>query len=78
MWEDMYTGTIYEDEDEARKVALEEMDKWDYLQILEGTLAYEKLFDLVLKYCPDEIFDEITQAEDFYFNERFYEVEEEE
>lgn len=32
MFEDMYNGTIYEDEDRAREVAKEEMDLDDYLE----------------------------------------------
>lgn len=76
MWEDMYNGTIYEDEDRAREVAKEEMDLDDYLEF--GDFSLEKLLKLVWKYCSDEIFDEITEAEERYFDNRFCEVEEEE
>lgn len=76
MWEDMYNGTIYEDEDEAREVAKEEMDLETYLDWGEFSLA--KLIELVWKYCLDEIFDEMTEAEERYFDNRFCEVEEEE
>ena len=76
MWEDMYNGTIYKDEDEAREIAKEEMEISDYLEW--GDFSYERLIELVLKYCPDEIFDEITKAEERYFDNRFCEVEEEE
>ena len=57
MWEDMYNGTIYEDEDRAREVAKEEMNLDDYLEF--GDFSCGRLIELVLKYCPDEIFDEI-------------------
>ena len=76
MWEDMYNGTIYKDEDEAREIAKEEMEISDYLEW--GDFSYERLIELVLKYCPDEIFDEMTEAEERYFDNRFCEVEEEE
>lgn len=76
MWEDMYNGTIYEDEDRAREVAKEEMDLDDYLDW--GDFSLEKLLKLVWKYCSDEIFDEMTEAEERYFDNRFCEVEEEE
>ena len=76
MWEDMYNGTIYEDEDRAREVAKEEMDLDDYLEF--GEFSLEKLLKLVWKYCSDEIFDEMTEAEERYFDNRFCEVEEEE
>lgn len=76
MLQDMYNGTIYEDEDKAREVEKEEMDLYDYLEF--GEFSCEKLLKLVWKYCPDEIFDEMTEAEETYFIERFYEVEEEE
>lgn len=76
MWEDMYNGTIYEDEDEAREVAKEEMDLDDYLEF--GDFSLEKLLKLAWKYCSDEIFDEMTEAEERYFDNRFCEVEEEE
>lgn len=76
MWEDMYNGTIYEDEDEAREVAKGEMEISDYLEW--GDFSYERLIELVLKYCPDEIFDEVTEAEERYFDNRFCEVKEEE
>ena len=76
MFEDMYNGTIYEDEDRAREVAKEEMEIDDYLNF--GDFSLEKLIELVLKHCPDEIFDEITEAEENYFNNRFCEIEEEE
>lgn len=75
MFEDMYNGTIYEDEDKAREVAKEEMEIEDYIAC--GDYSLEKLMKLVLKYCPDEIFNEITEAEENYFNERFCEIEEE-
>lgn len=76
MWEDMYNGTIYEDEDRAREVAKEEMDLDDYLE--SGDFSLKKLLKLAWKYCSDEIFDEMTEAEERYFNNRFCEVEEEE
>lgn len=76
MFEDMYNGTIYEDEDRAREVAKEEMDLDDYLEF--GDFSLEKLLKLVWKYCSDEIFDEMTEAEERYFDNRFCEVEEEE
>lgn len=76
MWAYMYNGTIYEDEDRVREVVKKEMDLNDYLEY--GNFSYEKLIELVLKHCPDEIFDEITEAEENYFNNRFYEIEEEE
>lgn len=76
MFEDMYNGTIYEDEDKAREVAKEEMDLDDYLEF--GDFSLEKLLKLVWKYCSDEIFDEMTEAEERYFDNRFCEVEEEE
>ena len=75
MFEDMYNGTIYEDEDRAREVAKEEMDLETYLDWGEFSLA--KLVELVWKYCPDEIYDEMTEAEERYFENRFYKVEEE-
>lgn len=75
MFEDRYNGTIYEDEDEAREVAKEEMDLETYLDW--GEFSLEKLLKLVWKYCPDEIFDEMTEAEERYFDNRFCEVEEE-
>lgn len=34
MFEDMYNGTIYEDEDRAREVAKEEMDLETYLDLV--------------------------------------------
>ncbi len=76
MFEDMYNGTIYEDEDKAREVAKEEMDLDDYLEF--GEFSLEKLLKLVWKYCSDEIFDEMTEAEERYFDNRFCEVEEDE
>lgn len=76
MFEDMYNGTIYEDEDRAREVAKEEMDLDDYLDW--GDFSLEKLLKLVWKYCSDEIFDEMTEAEERYFDNRFCEVEEDE
>lgn len=76
MFEDMYNGTIYEDEDEAREVAREEMDLDDYLSW--GEFSLEKLLELVWRYCPDEIFVEMTEAEEKYFDNRFCEVEEDE
>ena len=76
MFEDMYNGTIYEDEDKAREVAKEEMDLDDYLEF--GDFSLKKLLKLAWKYCPDEIFDEMTEAEERYFDNRFCEVEEEE
>lgn len=75
MFKDMYNGTIYEDEDRAREVAKEEMDLDDYLEF--GDFSCEKLLELVWRYCPDEIFDEMTDAEERYFDNRFYEVEDE-
>lgn len=76
MFEGMYNGTIYEDEDKAREVAKEEMDLDDYLEF--GDFSLEKLLKLAWKYCSDEIFDEMTEAEERYFDNRFCEVEEEE
>lgn len=76
MWEDMYNGTIYEDEDEARKTATEEMDIDDYIEW--GSFSLEKLIRLVLQHCPDEIYNEMTEAEERYFDNRFCEIEEEE
>lgn len=76
MFEDMYNGTIYEDEDKAKEVAIREMDLGDYLEF--GEFPLYKLLELCIKHCPDEIFDEMTEAEDNYFNNRFCEVEEEE
>lgn len=75
MLEDMYNGTIYEDEDRAREVAREEMDLESYLDW--GEFSLEKLLKLVWRYCPDEIFDEMTDAEERYFDNRFYEVKDE-
>ena len=76
MFEDMYDGTIYEDEYIAREIAREEMDLDDYLEF--GEFSSEKLIKLIWKYCPDEIFDEMREAEERYFDNRFCEVEEEE
>ena len=76
MFEDMYNGTIYEDKDRAREVAKEEMDLDDYLEF--GDFSCGRLIELIWKYCPDEIFDEMTEAEERYFDNRFCEVEEEE
>ena len=75
MFEDVIDGTIYETEDEAKEALREMMDIGDYLDW--GDFSYGKLIDLVLKHCPDEIYDEITEAEEKYFNYRFNKVEEE-
>ena len=76
MFEDTCDGTIYEDEDDAREAAREMMGMEDYLEY--GDFSLWKLLELVLKHCPDEIYDEITEAEEEYFISRFYKIEEEE
>ena len=78
MWKDMYTGTIYEDEDRVREVAKEEMDKYDYLEKLHEKMTTECWFDIVMEHCPETIMEQLEEIEEEYFNERFCEVEEEE
>ena len=73
MWEDRYDGTIYKDEDEAKEAAREQMELDDYIDW--GDYPLEKLIRLVWKYCPDEIYDETLEAEERYFDNRFYEIE---
>lgn len=78
MFEDRYNGTIYEDEDRAREVAREEMDKYDYLEGLYKKMTTECWFDIVMEHCPETIMEQLKEIEEEYFNERFCEVEEEE
>lgn len=76
MWKDDYTGNIYKDKEEAMDVVRAEIEIEDIIDY--GNFSLYDLLKLCLKHCPDEIYDEITEAEENYFDDRFYELEEDE
>lgn len=76
-WKDSY-GNIYEDEEDARENALNEMTWDDICNYFKTVMTFEDLFDTIRSRMPnfyEEFEMEIMDAEDDYFNKNYTEVE---
>lgn len=75
MWENDF-GNLYETEEEARDAAREKMDLQDYLDY--GSFSIVAMYRIIMKHCPDELYDVLSEAEERYFEDFYHEVEEDE
>ena len=70
-WENEF-GDIFDTEEEARDSIPIYMEIEDYRELI--SLDFEKAFEIILRRCPEEIEDELSEAEEKFFKDVYYEI----
>lgn len=72
-WENDF-GDIFDTEEEARDSIFNYMTIEDYAALIPLDF-FEKALGIILRRCPEEIEDELLEAEEQFFKDSYYEIE---
>lgn len=70
-WENDF-GDIFDIEEEARDSIFNYMTIEDYIKLIP--LDFEKALGIILRRCPEEIEDELSGAEEKFFEDFYYKI----
>ena len=70
-WENDF-GDIFDTEEEARDSISNYMEMEDYRELI--SLDFEKAFEIIFRRCPEEIEDKLSEAEEKFFKDLYYEI----
>ena len=70
-WENEF-GDTFDTEEEARDSISDYITIEDYSVLI--SLDFRKAFEIILRRCPEEIEDKLSEAEEKFFKDFYYEI----